>query len=498
MNSLRVSPLAILLLAYAVGPASAEQSSQHALTAIVDVADREGTHGGDAAPSAGPGMLQRILDRILGSEMVGRFHGPSASLKAAPQQAQAALGAQRDQESRPLNPPVPHQDPAPPALQHVSGPPASAVAPSRGDATLSSRASEKPTVVIGEGRLITHAEAEATLKRYGSIPGTRGNLTLVSSRQADAVIVGEGRLITAAEAEAVVKRYGSCPGGFVLEEAAVGVSAFKTVRYDPSANAFILDERVSYGLPISVRGAADLARALAEDDRVGVSLGEELEIVYGKLPRSSDVALDLKLADNFLGDIILPPQEWVMGYRFANGFEPRQDLGSGDAAVFFKFSDLEFALQGERLGLARARFDVRIVPIVARKAPDGGFLPDFEAIAAGVGFEPYQAGASHIADNIDYYLKERIVERVLAYAEVAGLLRSLKAAGVDLHELARNIKAHDSRSTSRRPARTLVEGWRHYLREIQTDHDFANWPEAPYDLYVNRKAPRKAALGPGR
>jgi hypothetical protein len=311
-------------------------------------------------------------------------------------------------------------------------------------------------------------------------------------------MVAKGGLIAHAEAKEMLRRYGSVPGGLVLEDTAVGLGSVKTARYEPARNAFILDERVVYVARISARSAAALARALAEDDRVGVSLGEEVEIVYGKLPKSSELALDLKLADNFLGDIILPPQEWTVGYRFANEFKPVQDLGSGTAAVFFRLRDFQFALDGDKLNLAHARFDVRIVPIVAKRAPDGGYLPDFKAISAGVGFEPYLIGAEHVADNIEYYRKERIVERVLAYGEAAALFRGLKAAGVDLRELARNVRMSDGSSTPRLPARNLVQGWLDYLKEIQADNQFANWSGPPYDLYVNRNAAHKPASSMGR
>ena len=316
--------------------------------------------------------------------------------------------------------------------------------------------------------------------------------------QSSPTIVAENRLITHAEAEEMLRRYGSVPGGFVLEDAAAGVEAVKTARYESALNAFILDERLVYVSRISARSAAALARALAEDDRIGISLGEEVEIVYGKVPKSSDLALDLKLADNFLGDIILPPQEWTVGYRFANGFKPVQDLGSDAAAVFFRFKDFQFALDGEKLNLTHVRFDARIVPIMDKSAPDGGYLPDLKAISAGAGFEQYLIGAEHVAQNIDYYRKERIVERVLAYGEVAALFRGLKAAGVDLRELARNVSTSDGSSTSRRPTRNLVDGWLAYLREIQTDNHFANWSAPPYDLYVNRDAAHKPASSMGR
>ena len=201
-------------------------------------------------------------------------------------------------------------------------------------------------VVKGEGRLITHGEAADVVKRYRSIPG-------------DGVVKGEGRLITHGEAADVVKRYRSVPGGLILEGNALGLEWVKTARYEPTLNAFVLNGLVVYQSPISSHGAAILARAIAEDDRIGVSLTEESQIVYGRLPNSSDVATDLKLADGFLGDLILPPRDWTVGYRLAEGFVPRDDVGQANATVLFRFRDFQFATKANKLELEGAHFDAR-------------------------------------------------------------------------------------------------------------------------------------------
>jgi hypothetical protein len=308
----------------------------------------------------------------------------------------------------------------------------------------------------------------------------------------------EGRLITRSEAEVIFKRYRSVPGGFVLEDNAAGLGVIKTARYDAARNALIFDDQIVYALRIPASSIKALASALAQDDRVGVSLGEDREIVYGKLAKSSQVALDLKLADNFLGDFILPPQEWIVGYRFANGFAPVKDLGSSDAAVFFRFKGFEFAVDGQNLALTRAGFDALIIPIQTKKAPDGGYLPDFKAIERGVGFEPYLIGAQHVAENIGYYLEEQILDRVLAYGEAASLLRQLQVAGVDLRQLASSLIASADSGPTPRVAKTLQRGWSDYLSGIQAANQYANWTGPPYDLYVQRTVTFKPASGRGQ
>jgi hypothetical protein len=360
------------------------------------------------------------------------------------------------------------------------------------------------TSVTGEGGLITHGEADKVLKRYRSIPGASvtGEGGLITHGEADKVlkryrsipgasVTGEGGLITHGEAHKVLKRYRSIPGGLILEGKAIGVDDVKAVRYEPASNAFVLnDDRVIYLSPIPAPSAALLARAIARDDRVGVSLGEESDIVFGRLPRNSILAADLRLADNFLGDIIIPPQEWTTGYLFANGFEPRQEVGTDKVVVFFRFREFHFALNEGNLALARAQFDVRVVPTVDKEAANGGYLPDYEAISAAAGFEQFEIGASHVADNIGYYLGEEIVRRSLAYGEVAAFFRSLKAARVNLRKLALSIDASMRKPASRRPtAGTLADNWLNYLREIQESNRYANWSAPPYDLYLTRQLP---------
>jgi hypothetical protein len=321
--------------------------------------------------------------------------------------------------------------------------------------------------------MATHDDAHKILKHYRSIPGDG--------------VKGHGGLVTHDEAHKLIKRYRSIPGGVVLEGKGSGIGGVKSVEYERASNTFVLDKgRATYASPLPPGKTALLARALAKSDMVGVSLGEESHIVFGKLPRNSDVAVDLMMADNFLGDMVLPPQAWTIGYKFANGFEPARDGTADNAAVFFRFTDFAFALKEGKLELANAQFDASVVPTLDEQAPDGGYLPDFRAIASPAKFARYETGARHVADNIGYYLGEEIVRRTLAYGEVAAFLRSLKASGVNLGALARKIEASADKATARAETAspTLEAAWMGYLKEIQTGNRHANWSAPPYDLYL--------------
>jgi hypothetical protein len=357
-------------------------------------------------------------------------------------------------------------------------------------------------MIRAKAKTITPAETRAVLKRYRSMPGdglikaraktitpaeTRTVFRRYRSIPGDGMIRAKARTITPAETRTVLRRYRSMPGGFLLEGRAQGLPAFRTARYDAGRNALVLDERYVYALPIPAGAAATLARAIAADDRLGVSLAEDDEIVYGRLSRTSDVAIDLKLADNFLGDMILPPQEWTSGYKFANGVEPRRNVHR-NTAVFFKVSDFRFAVKDGKIELISSAFDTRLVPVVKTQARDGGYLPDLKTIETGNAPEDYLINAGHIADNITYYVQEDVVGNAFAYGQAAAFFRALKAARVGLGRLARSLEAAATAAQERRRfvATTLEANWLEYLQDIQSRNRFGNWMGPPADLYLGR------------
>ena len=252
--------------------------------------------------------------------------------------------------------------------------------------------------------------------------------------------VGNFRPATIESARGAVQQYGSQFGGVVLEGTGAGLPSIYKLEYNRMANALVANDRAVYFSPVSARALAILARAIAQDERIGVSLGST-HVVTKSLPPESEVALDLKIADHFLGDIVFAKPEWTRGYRFRDGFEPKPHAGNDfDVAVYFIFNGFAFAIDGEELRSARVGFDVSLVPLSNRKASDGGHLPDEDAILRGIGSAQYEENARHIARNIDYYRREKLIEIVFAYGEVAALLRATKNNGLDLVALAGTIE----------------------------------------------------------
>lgn len=299
----------------------------------------------------------------------------------------------------------------------------------------------------GRGAASSHTIYDVARPRTGAPPDPvkpRPDRTMQGSfgggSAAAPPVRGNFRPATVESAREAVQRYGSQFGGVVLEGTGAGLPQIHKVEYNRMANALVANDRAVYFSPVPAPALAILARAIAADDRVGVSLGST-HVVTKSLPAESEVALDLKIADHFLGDIVFARPEWTRGYRFRNDFVPQRHTGSDfDVAVYFMFNGFAFGIEGEELRSVRVGFDVSLVPLSGKKAGDGGHLPDEDAILRRAKSEQYEGNARHVADNIDYYRREKLIDIVFAYGEVAALLRAVKANGRDLTALAGTIE----------------------------------------------------------
>jgi tetratricopeptide (TPR) repeat protein len=302
-----------------------------------------------------------------------------------------------------------------------------------------------------------------------------------------------GGLISRQAAERVAGIYKSIPGGIVLEGKLGDLGSVGSVRYEPVLNAFVLDDRAAYFSPIPAHSAAVLARAIDEDDRIGVSV--DPVVVYGMVSKHSDVVLDLMLTDKFLAGFVFDAEAQTAGYRLENGFNPyHANYDTAKATVLFTFTNFQFAIHDEELQLTGANFYASIVPLAARRATDGANLPDLNAISArgALSADVTNAvlNATHVGENFNYYRREMIVARALAYGEIAALFRGLKDARVDLQELARRIEETtgglgSQRSSSNQGPSNALEleaPWLEYLKDIQVRDQYANWVGPPYDI----------------
>jgi tetratricopeptide (TPR) repeat protein len=117
------------------------------------------------------------------------------------------------------------------------------------------------------------------------------------------------------------------------------------------------------------------------------------------------------------------------------------------------------------------------------------------AIPAGGTISYPILNAKHVVENFNYYRRESIVARTLAYGEVAALFRGLKDARVDLRELASRVEETSGGLSPQRSRPTKLDGpWLEYLKEIQARDQYANWFGPPYDFFVCDKRDPEPSL----
>jgi hypothetical protein len=131
-----------------------------------------------------------------------------------------------------------------------------------------------------------------------------------------------------------------------------------------------------------------------------------------------------------------------------------------------------------------------LVPLSEQKSPEGGHLPDLNAISQRVTSAQYEANARHVADNIDYYRREESVDRTFRYGEFVALIRALKAQGIDLRELAEVVET--ASGTGPRPTGPDVT-----VMQRPIDDLFAAWEGLNLPLYLAQWSPNAVQyIGP--
>lgn len=242
-------------------------------------------------------------------------------------------------------------------------------------------------------------------------------------------------------AQQVVKRYKSIPGGITVEGVGEGLSSYNRAVYRPGRGEITLNGAYHYKLPVSPIEGKEILNALADDDRLGVSLGS-YHLIYGAITPQSSVVIKLKLADRFLAGIVFNESDWLKDYKLANNYRPLNNtsrLGSGGVAVYFMFGRYRFVRQGDRIALAGSGLDITLIPLSDKKGPNGGHLPDEKALAEGRSSYAYQKNIEHLSANIGYYMKEPLVASIADIGQFAAFARALKKNGVDLKKLAASM-----------------------------------------------------------
>lgn len=239
-------------------------------------------------------------------------------------------------------------------------------------------------------------------------------------------------------------------GGILLEGTAGGLDRVTSVDYDPGINALLLNGDTVYFVKISPWSLATMCREIGADRHalLGVTETETDGLVFGDNPeiyKGSELAVELFLADKFLGDIIFArPNAWTQGYKFPST-PPQDGKLKGQMIVRFALGDFVFGNTNGYLSVAKSSLEVRMMPFSKIPSPKGQMLPDFNAMDKGWSPpEGYVANAGMLSAHLDYFRHEAIIEAVFADGETAAILRSLKESNQDLNALADRIESSES------------------------------------------------------
>jgi hypothetical protein len=229
----------------------------------------------------------------------------------------------------------------------------------------------------------------------------------------------------------------------VLEGEALGLDRVTSVNFDPDANRLTLNGILQYPLPIPKEEMCELIGALRKDDRLGVSLADEKEIVYGCIDRKGSIARKLLALDKFFGAVIFGRNDELKGIELPENYTPRKAENRKQAtAVCFQFKDFRFGTSESNMFLASCDLDVSLIPLLDRKAADGGHLPDEKAFQEGRMETSDLKNVAHIQSNLPAYLRMPVVEKGKRLGEAAALLRFLARQKMDLNALATQMKGN--------------------------------------------------------
>lgn len=270
--------------------------------------------------------------------------------------------------------------------------------------------------------------------RYGRIRGRHDNPQSTITQRGVTV---DYTPTTRAAAEAIYNTYQTIPGGLVFEGTSPDLATVASVKYLADANAFIFNDDLVYLAPVSPQELSEIFQAIGQDDRFGVSLGRNKS--FGGLSLTTTTARNLLLADNMLGALGFGSAAsyggGLVGYAFAPGFKDDHKV-PGKSAITFAFRDFRFG-EDDAGEIVRSQFVIgaAYIPIVippGRLTAGPNPVPDLQRIAREP-TKPSEMGyLKHLADNIDYYGRERILRAAFAYGETATLARTLKARGLSV------------------------------------------------------------------
>ena len=229
--------------------------------------------------------------------------------------------------------------------------------------------------------------------------------------------------------------------GVVVEGKARGIDPVGTVRFLPEKNVFIINEDTSLYSPVSSEALLELIDAINLDERIGVSvtLNDEL-IVYGKLHKRSETSGMLETADNFIRSVVFAEYSRLRKYVLPQNYKPEHVVSRGKSSVIFlQLSDFEYTKNGSQYIPQNPQADFMLIPMATYTAPDGGYLPDYDALEKGSFQQEDKANADHMSKYKNEYLQLPPLQGAIKVGQASALIRLLRDSGINMSELRRSI-----------------------------------------------------------
>ncbi len=229
--------------------------------------------------------------------------------------------------------------------------------------------------------------------------------------------------------------------GVVVEGGALGIEPIKTVEYSPEQNAFVINGGKILKSPVESDILIEIIDAVNLDERIGVSvtLSDEL-IVYGKLHKRSEAAGMLEEADNFMRSVVFAEYSRLRKYTLPQNYKPVQVASrERSSVIYLELSDFEYRDTGSAYVPGNFQAEVMLIPMATYTAPDGGYLPDYDALEKGVYQQEDKANADHINMYKNEYLQLQPMRKAIKVGRASAIVRRLRDSGINMDELSRSI-----------------------------------------------------------
>lgn len=233
----------------------------------------------------------------------------------------------------------------------------------------------------------------------------------------------------------------SAYAGVVVEGGAIGVEPIKTIKYVPNENVFVLNDSATLENPVSSDELVEIIDAINFDERIGVSvtLNDEL-IVYGKLHKRSKTAGKLEDADNFIRSVVFAEYSRLRKFPLPQNYKPVQVVSrERSSVIYLQLSEFEFSKSSTRYIPSNVRAEVMLIPMATYTAPDGGYLPDYDALEKGVFQKEDKANADHISMHKQEYLQLPPLRQAIKVGQASAIVRFLRDSGINMSELSRSL-----------------------------------------------------------